>query len=154
MTIIWCMVPEKWSVDEQNFLSFWTIFCTFTPLTTWKIKLLKKMKKLLGDIITLHLYTISDNHMMYGSGDMELWSLMDRIFCHCGPFFCLFTLLTTQNIKILKNLKKTPGGIIILHKCAKNHDHMLYCCWDKDLIVIFHFGLGLALLPNSPINEN
>ena len=79
-----------------------------------------------------------------GQNFLSLWTI----------FFCLFTLLTTQNIKILKNLKKTPGGIIILHKCAKNHDHMLYCCWDKDLIVIFHFGLGLALLPNSPINEN
>ena len=23
-----------------------------------------------------------------------------------------------------------PGDIIILHKCTKNHDHMLYCSWD------------------------
>ena len=27
-------------------------------------------------------------------------------------------------------MKKTPGDIIILHKCTKNHDHMLYCSWD------------------------
>ena len=26
-------------------------------------------------------------------------------------------------------MKKTPGDIIILHKCTKNHDHRLYCCW-------------------------
>ena len=26
-------------------------------------------------------------------------------------------------------MKKTPGHII-LHKCTKNHDHMLYCFWD------------------------
>ena len=25
--------------------------------------------------------------------------------------------------------KKIPGDII-LHKCTKNHDHMLYCSWD------------------------
>ena len=25
---------------------------------------------------------------------------------------------------------KTPGDITILHKCAKNHDYMLYCSWD------------------------
>ena len=25
-------------------------------------------------------------------------------------------------------MKKTPGDII-LHKCTKNHDHMLYCSW-------------------------
>ena len=28
-------------------------------------------------------------------------------------------------------MKKTPGDIIIiLHKCSKNHDHMLNCSWD------------------------
>ena len=26
-------------------------------------------------------------------------------------------------------MKKTPGHII-LHKCTKNHDYMLYCFWD------------------------
>ena len=31
--------------NRQNFLSFWTIFCPFTPLTTRKTKILKKLKK-------------------------------------------------------------------------------------------------------------
>ena len=31
--------------DRQNFLSFWTDFCPFTPLTIRKIKILKKWKK-------------------------------------------------------------------------------------------------------------
>ena len=29
-----------------------------------------------------------------------------------------------------KTMKKNPGNIIILHKCTKNHDQMLYCSWD------------------------
>ena len=29
----------------QNFLSFWTILCPFTPLKTWKTKILKNWKK-------------------------------------------------------------------------------------------------------------
>ena len=33
-----------WCATE-NFLLFWTIFYPFTPLTTWKIKFLKKWKK-------------------------------------------------------------------------------------------------------------
>ena len=28
--------------DRHNFLSFWTVFCPFTPLTIQKIKILKK----------------------------------------------------------------------------------------------------------------
>ena len=27
-------------------------------------------------------------------------------------------------------MKKIPGHFIILHKCTKDHDHMLYCSWD------------------------
>ena len=30
--------------DRHNFLSFWAIFCTFSPLTIQKIKILKKWK--------------------------------------------------------------------------------------------------------------
>ena len=40
------MMYGSWDIelDGQNFLSFWTIFCPFTLLTTWKIKILKKWK--------------------------------------------------------------------------------------------------------------
>ena len=38
------MMHGSWDteLDRQNFLSLWTIFCPFTQLTTWKIKILKK----------------------------------------------------------------------------------------------------------------
>ena len=43
------MMYSSWDMEcnRQNFLSFWTIFCPFTPLTTQKIKIFKKWKKLL-----------------------------------------------------------------------------------------------------------
>ena len=55
--------------DRQNFLSFLTIFCPSTPLTTQKIKILKNEKNP-GDII-LHKCTINDYYIMYGSSDMK-----------------------------------------------------------------------------------
>ena len=41
------MVYGCWDMkrDLQNFLSFWTDFCPFTPLTTQKIKILKNWKE-------------------------------------------------------------------------------------------------------------
>ena len=41
------MMYGSWGMEcnGQNFLSFWTIFCPFTPLTKQKIKILKKRKK-------------------------------------------------------------------------------------------------------------
>ena len=67
-------------------------------------------------------------HIVYASWDME-WDR--QIFCRFGPFFCPFTPLATQKIKMLKKFKKKPQDIIILHKCStKNHDDTMHCSWD------------------------
>ena len=41
------MMYGSWDMvhDGCNYFSFWAIFCPFTPLTAWKIKILKKWKK-------------------------------------------------------------------------------------------------------------
>ena len=43
------MMYVSWEMKRhrRNFLSFWIVFCPFTPLTTRKIKILKKWKKYL-----------------------------------------------------------------------------------------------------------
>ena len=107
-----------------HFLPFHPVFCPYAPLWTQKIKILKLWKKTPGAITILQRCTMNDNHMMYGSWDME----RDGHFglFHFGPFFFLPIPPPpppTTKIKILKN-EKTPGDIM-LHKCTKNHDHML-----------------------------
>ena len=94
------MMYGSWDTewDRQNFLSFWAIFCPFSPLTTWKIKILK-LKKTPGDIIILHICTINDNHMMYGSWDMEH---NRQNFLSFWTIFCPFTPTWTQKIHILE----------------------------------------------------
>ena len=72
---------------RQNIFSFWTIFCPFTPLTTQKINF-EKMKKMPGDII-LHMCTIHENHMMYGSWDMEHNRQNFVSLDHFWPFYHL-----------------------------------------------------------------
>ena len=62
-----------WCATE-NFLLFWTIFYPFTPLTTWKIKFLKKWKKKKKkkslEISSIYMCTENCDHMMYDSWDM------------------------------------------------------------------------------------
>ena len=132
--------------DRQNFLSFWTIFCTFTPLTTQKIKILKKMKKPPGDIIILHKCTINYNHMMYGSCDTK----GDRH--NSLPFwtvFCPFIPLTTRKIKILKNWKK----YVEISWFYKSVTKIMITCytvpeiWYVTDVIIFHLGPFFAILP-------
>ena len=45
------------------------------------------VQKTLGDIIILHICTINDNHMMYGSGDMERKREFFVILDHFLPFY-------------------------------------------------------------------
>ena len=76
------------------------------------------MKKRPGDIIILPkiiiiCYTIP-----------EIWRMTNVIIFHFGPFFALLPL--SQPAK----MQKTLGDTIILQKCAKNHDHILYCSSD------------------------
>ena len=81
------MIYGSWDMEynRQNFLSFWAIFCPFNLLTTQKI-FFEIMKKLLGDIIILHIRIINENLIMYDSWDMEY----DRHnFSHSGTFFAL-----------------------------------------------------------------
>ena len=80
-----------------------------------------------GDIIDLHKCTKNHDHMLYCSRDMA------RNRCNCYFSFwailCPFTPLTAWKIKIKKKKKKTSGDII-LHKCTKNYDQMIYGSWD------------------------
>ena len=45
-------------------------------------------------------------------------------------YFFPFTPLTTPENQNPNKMKKSPRDIIILHRCTKNHCHMLYRSWD------------------------
>ena len=80
-----------------------------------------------------------------------------------GHFLPFYSPKSLKN-KNFKKMKKQPGDIIILHKCTKNYDQMMYGSWDmvRDRLIISHLGLCFALLPfyllpfcpNSPKNQN
>ena len=117
-TFIWGAVPEI--RGERHFFVILGRFLPFYLLRTQKIKIKKKMKLgdnengmmdcswdinrivskeriLSGDIITLHMYTINDNHMMHGSWDIKC----DRQnFLSCWAIFSPFTPVTVRKIKI------------------------------------------------------
>ena len=103
-----------------NFLSFY-----LPPPMIPKIKILKKMNKMPGVIVLLNIHVY---HMIYGS-----WNITSdrQKFSTFWAIFLPFQPLTTRKIKIL-TLKKTPGGIIILHICTINGNHMMYSFWDVE----------------------
>ena len=119
---------EAW---QKDLLSFWAIFCAFTPLTTPKNQNFEKMKYKPGNIIILNKSTKKYDHMLYPSWDMvhdgcNFHFLFSAAFC---PF-------------------KATGGDTILPVCTKNYDHILYCSWDIALEGFnFHFLFWAAFYP-------
>ena len=87
---IWFLKYKVIRCDRQKFSTFWAVFCLFSPLTTWKIKIL------LG-IIILPICTINDNHMRYGFWDVER---NKHNFLSLWTVFCPFPPLWTKKIKI------------------------------------------------------
>ena len=88
------MMYGSWDMerDGQNFLSFWTIFC---PLTTRKVKILKKWKTS-GDVIILHTCTKNHDHMIISYTVPEIRHGDDMIYVSFCAIFCPFNSLTKR----------------------------------------------------------
>ena len=142
------MMYVTWDIkcDRYYFLSFWSIFCPFTPLTAQKIKILKKWKKFME---TSSFYISVPKITIRRCTVPQIWCVTDVIIFHFGPFF---TLLPPNSPKY-QNFKKRIKHLEI---------SSLYICVPKimirwrtvpeiwcvtDVIVISHSGLFFALLP-------
>ena len=106
MTIIWCMIPEISSATDNFFCHFGPFFALSPPrplLISQKFKI-KNIKIKPGDVIILHMCTINNNHVMYGSWDTE----HDRQnFLSLSAIFWTFTPSRNPKIQNFEQMKKT-----------------------------------------------
>ena len=94
---------EIWSLTGKIFSHFGPFFAFLLKKQNFEKKKKKKKKKNPGDIISLHLCTTNENHMMYGSLDIRcnVQSFLGTVFCTLDP-----PPLETWKIKTLIKLKK------------------------------------------------
>ena len=94
------MLPEIWSVSD-------IIFCHFGPLLpfypTTDIKTWKNVKYP-RDIIFLHMCTISEDHIIYGSWDIKAWQ--KEFFVNLGHFLPCDPPNNPKNQNFEKNEKR------------------------------------------------
>ena len=131
--------------DRHNCLSFSGIFCSFTTLTTQKIKILKKWKK-----TTLRYHHFTQVYHKWQSYDV--WFLryeLQQTKCfvildHFLPFYHP----NNQENQNFEKMKKPSGDIIILNKCTINDNHMIMVpeIWSVTDKMFWHFGPFFALL--------
>ena len=101
ITIKWCMLSETWSTTDRFFVTL-DYFLPFYPPNNPENHNFEKLKKMPGDIIILHIYTINENHVMYVP---EIRSATVRQnFLSVWVIFCPLTPLTTLKIKIWKKI--------------------------------------------------
>ena len=138
------MMYGSWDMEcnRQNFLSFWTIFCPFSPNNP-KNQNFEKMKKTPGDIIILNKCTTNDNHMMHSSWDKKCDK---QNFLSLFTIFCPFTPLIKNFEKVKKKKSLEISFYIRVPKIM-----IRWCTFPEiwcvtDIIVISHFGLFFALL--------
>ena len=109
--------------DRHTFLSFWAIFCPFTPLLRPKIKIWKKCKKT-AYFILLHMCTINEDHMMYGCWDVR----------HDGQSFLSFL---SQEKKVLgyfhftQVYQKSWSYAILLWRYGMSQMQWFFACVPK-----------------------
>ena len=99
-----------------------TIFCHFGPFLALsppsplppdnlENQNFEKLKKIAGDIIILHMCTINDNHLMYGSWDMDQDGQNFFVILDCFlPFY--YSPMDPEN-QDFENMKIMSGDIII-----------------------------------------
>ena len=100
------MMYGSWNIEHnrRNFLTFCTIFCPFTSLTTSKIKVLKKSKRHL-EISSFSKSVTKIKIICYTVP--EIWHVTDVIFTfYFGLLFAVLPPVTTQTITIFKKWKK------------------------------------------------
>ena len=120
------MLTQIWSACTDTFFSHFRSFFAFLSYY-WpqKLKFGKNVRNTWTYYPLTHVYHYSRSYM-YGFWDMKF--NRQNFFVIWGNYFRFFPSNILKNEKI-KN-EKNPGDIIILQKCTKNHDHMLYCSWD------------------------
>ena len=145
------MIYVSWDMEcnKKCFLSFWVIFFPFTQLKTQKIKILKIWKKKPGDIILLHICTINEDYMMYGSWDIRHNGL---IFFLAWTIVCCFTPSWLAKSKFWKKNEKSiwryyQFSPVYLKWQSYNILVLRYRAWHTEFSV-WHFGPFFALLPH------
>ena len=142
MTIIWCMVPEIWSVMDRIFCYFGPFFALYPPNNP-KNQNFEKLEKTPGNIIILHMCNKIHDHMLYCSWDMA------HDWCNyfsSWAIFCHFTSLTAWKIKILKKWKRKPEATIILQSVPK----IMISSWDMTCDRCNYFSFWAIFCPFPP----
>ena len=144
---------SSWDMEhDRHFFVILTIFCPFTPVTTQKIKTLKKWKKRF-EILSFH--TCAPQMKIIWCMVLEIWSVTDTFFSNCGSFFALLPIEQPRKSKFWKN--RNAWRCHHFTQVHHNDNHMMYgSCnmkHNRQFFVILDHFLHFNLTKNQK-NKN
>ena len=145
MTIIWCMVPEIWSVTDIIFCHSGLFFALLPPYGPRKSKFSKKWKK--------HLKILSFYKHKWQSYDLWFLRYMEcnrEFFVILDQFLPLYPPNNPKSQNFEK-IKKLPGDIIILHRFNINNNHMMYGSWNTECNGQNFLSFSTIFCPFTPV---
>ena len=144
------MVPKIWNATDRVSCHFGPFFALLPSQQPEKLKFWKTEQKALRYYHFTHVYHKWQSYdvwfLRYEVWRTEFFVILD----HFLPFY------PYNNPKTLnfEKLKKVPGDIIILQKCSKKHNHMLYGssdmvqnrskCYFSFWAIFYHFTFQTA----------
>ena len=141
------MIPEIWSAIDIIFSHFGSFLPFYSPTPSPPQQPIEIVFVILGHLLPFYHPNSPKNENIkkmknktwrychYTQVYQKSWSWailfvrygtrrMQFLFFILGYFLPFYSLNSQEN-ENLKKLKKTPGNIITLHKCTKNHDHAI-----------------------------
>ena len=126
--IICYTVPEIWHLTDVIVIFHFGLFFVLLPPNSPKNKNFKKNGRnnwRYHNFTQLYQKSWSSAILFLRHG---VWQL--QLLYFILGYFLLFYAPNIPKYENFKTMAKKPGDNIILQKCTKNHDHMLYCSWD------------------------
>ena len=153
MTIIWCMVPEIWSMTDRIFCHSGPFFAFLHPYGPRKSKFWKNEKN------TWRYYHFTNVYHKWQSYDVWFlrYGVQQTEFFVIWDSFLPFYPSNNPKNQNFEKMKKTPGDIIILHKCTINDNHMMYDSWDMEHdghIFLSFWTIFCTFTPLTTRNQN
>ena len=137
-------------------MSFWVFFYPFSPPDNQESQNFEKLKKPPADIIILHICTINNNHMMYGSWGIERDRQNFFILDHLLPFYPNRH-YGPRKSKFWKNERNTwrYHHFIKVYTKWQSYDvsFLRYQTWWTEFFAILDHFLPFYS-PNNPKNQN
>ena len=148
--ITWCMLPDICSATDIIFCHFGPFFALLPHYWFRKLKFGKNVK---SSWIHYHFTYVYHKWRSYDVWFLRYKAWRTEFFVILGHFLPFDPPNNPKN-QNFEQMKKVSGGIIILHMCTINENHMMHSSWDMEHNRQKLFSFWTLFCPFTPLTTH